>query len=208
MTAPGWLADQLPRVLAEDPFLRKFMGIFEEIADGVRAEANGQENYVDPNVAPPDMVRYLGSWVDLDLPETWPEAHQRRFVREIGPEFKWRGTKRGTAAVLEALTGAEVEIDDPAKIGRGRLQPTPVEPQPVQVKLHGTGGLTNIALLKWVAAMLPATVNFDLTIDAAADGLPPATYRMRGMDVFDDNWNLRSAKNAPDLDRPTERGAQ
>ena len=159
MTAPGWLADQLPRVLAEDPFLRRFMAIFEEIADDVRAEANAQELYVDSTVAPTGMVRYLGSWVDLDLPETWPEEKQRSFLREIGPQFKWRGTRRGTVAVLEALTGAPVEVDDPARIGRGRLDPTPVHPQPVKIRLNATGGLKPPALLQMQVCQHSSTLS-------------------------------------------------
>ena len=37
-----------------------------------------------------------------------------------------------------------------------------------------------------VAAVLPATVNFDLVIDVDFDGREPARYRVRGLDVHDD----------------------
>ena len=52
-----WLVDQLPSVLADDEFLRRFLGIFEEITDSVVQRVDGLHHIVDPSVAPLEAVR-------------------------------------------------------------------------------------------------------------------------------------------------------
>ena len=191
-SAPGWLADNLPRVLAEDPFLRRFLRVFEEIAVKVRTEANGQEHYVDPGVAPPEMVRWLGTWVDQDVPGSWDEEHQRRFVKQAGPLFRYRGTRPAVQLALEAITRAPVEIRDPAEIRRGTKEPRAVVPRPVKIKLSGRGGMKPLALVRLVGSYLPAQVNFDLTIDVPDDGYPARTFKVRGVEVYDEQDRLLS----------------
>lgn len=211
MSDPGWLTAQLPRAMAEDAFLRRFMAMFESIAHDTRARVHALEDYADPAVAPLAMVRFMASWIDLDLPETWPDERQRRFLREIGGWFRWRGTERGTVTYLEAVTGGAVQVADPAGIDRGGLDCDPIAGQPVVVTLHATGGLSDAALLETVAAVLPATVNFDLVIDADLEGRERARYLVRGLEVYDDQRRLASDAvvrgGSPKTAEPGERSA-
>jgi hypothetical protein len=54
---PGWLVEQLPRALSNDPFTKRFVSIFEEISDGVRFQIDALEYYVDVDTAPDEFVR-------------------------------------------------------------------------------------------------------------------------------------------------------
>ncbi len=52
-----------------------------------------------PTVAPPAMVRTIGSWIGLDwVDPSLPGRLQRRIVREYFSLLPWRGTKRGCAS--------------------------------------------------------------------------------------------------------------
>ena len=71
----GWLVEQLPRPLAEDNFTQQFVGIFEEVAGGVRERVVGFRHDLDVRVAPPEFVRWMGTWLGLLLDPSLPEAH-------------------------------------------------------------------------------------------------------------------------------------
>ena len=90
--SPGWLADQLPRPLAEDDFTRRFVGIFEEIAGGFRDRADAFSHELDPGMASPEFVRWAAGWLGLQLDAGLDEARQRAVVKAAGALFPWRGT--------------------------------------------------------------------------------------------------------------------
>lgn len=159
---PGWLADQLPRVMAEDHFTRQFLRIFEEIAGGVRNRVTGFEHDLDVGLAPAEFVRWMGAWIGLALDPSMPEEHQRGVVRAAGALFPFRGTRRGLQGLLEALTRASVEVTDNGGVFRGGQAPT--GSKSVVVKLADAGALSEQNLFDLVKLEIPADATFDLRL--------------------------------------------
>ena len=151
---PGWLAEQLPGALAMDPFLSRFLRIFEEVADTTRERIDGIEHHLDVGLAPPEFVRWLGSWLGVAVDAGLPEARQRDLVRTAGPLLGWRGTKRGLAGLLQALTGARVAVRDGGGVfASGQAPPATHR---VIVHLDSTGGVDEQQLLALIEAEVPA----------------------------------------------------
>ncbi|GMU40221.1 MAG: tail protein [Chloroflexota bacterium] len=159
---PGWLVDQLPRALAHDRFTRRFVSIFESMGDEVRSQIDALEYYADVDSAPPGFVRWLGSWIGLDVESTLPEERQRAIVRVAGQQFGSRGTASGLTALLEAVTGAEVRVVDGG--GVWRTGEAPPNPGRILVRLSDTGGLDERHLLRLIQSELPIGITFELRV--------------------------------------------
>ena len=127
--------EYLPAVFQEatDPrgvtFVGRFLLAFERILHGLGDSAQpGLEEiierahtYFDPVPDKPDTLRapeeflpWLASWVAVSLREDWEPEEKRRFISEIVPAYRMRGTKAGLKRILEAYTGRlPVTITEP-----------------------------------------------------------------------------------------------
>lgn len=114
---PGWLVGQLPVGMRDDDLLVRFTTIFERMGETLRAGADGIEFAANPTVTSPDMLIFMGRWLGYDVldPELGVD-HQRRVVAALGRALRMRGTAEGLATLLEAVTGAPVEIDEPGRV--------------------------------------------------------------------------------------------
>ena len=160
----GWLVDQLPVGLTDDDFFRRFVSMFEAVADTVLDGADTLEHLLDPTVTPLPMARYLTRWlgmpvIDPDL----PEALQRRVLRGAGATVQHRGTAEGLAAFLLLLTGSEPRISD-----SGGVYPAgeaPHDPGHVRIEVDETGEwLRDDHLLDLIRDEIPAHVSFELVV--------------------------------------------
>lgn len=166
-----WLVDQLPAVLAEDPFLRRFLGIFEEILTSVGTRIDGFEHFIDLSVTPIEFVRWMGRWVGLQVEPTLPDDRQRELVRRVGPLFAWRGTALGMVGLLEAVTGHRATVTDSGGVfSEGEA---PIGPKRVKVELESAGDLNHEQVLGLVQQEMPADVRFELYIGGR---LVPSSY--------------------------------
>ena len=110
----GWLVDQLPGCFAGDDFLRRFIALFQELADGLRRRIDGIEHAVDATVAPPVFVRWMGGWLGVtSIDPSLPERRQRELAFGFGSLLVRRGTRTGLQQALELVTGQRVEVRDP-----------------------------------------------------------------------------------------------
>jgi phage tail-like protein len=122
----------LPAILQADPFLVRFLLAFERTLSGISPpdpdapfpEQLGLENYLDRihtyfdplgeaktgERSPAEFLPWLASWVALSLRDDWEEEVRRRFISEIVPLYRQRGTKAGLKKLLELYTNEEVEI--------------------------------------------------------------------------------------------------
>ena len=158
-----WLIDQLPLAMLEDDFLVRFLGIFQELADGYMLQVDNIEHVVDTTVAPDPMVRALGAWIGVPpIDPSLPDQVQRRIVREHGQMLQWRGTSMGLRHLLEMVTDAPAEIADSGGVyAEGEA---PENPGHVRIKVESSGWTTEDDLLDLVRSELPAAVSFELSI--------------------------------------------
>lgn len=166
----SWLLDQLPGVMADDEFLVRFVGIFQEIADSVRGRVDGFDRLLDTAVAPPDLVRYMGRWIGFTVDSAIPDDQMRRLVKAAGLLFPWRGTQLGLAGLIETVTGHVASVEDSGGVfAEGAAPPNDHH---IVVRVGGTGALTREQLTGLIEDELPVDVTYELII--GEDGGVPA----------------------------------
>lgn len=129
----------LPALQQGDEFLGRFLLAIERILSGLTprepndpiSDQPGLEEYIDSihtyfnpglsqeetGTAPSDFLAWLATWVAASLQEEWDEDFKRKFISNIIPIYRLRGTKAGVKKLLEIYTGEEVniyEFDQPA----------------------------------------------------------------------------------------------
>jgi phage tail-like protein len=170
----GWLLEQLPRPMTEDHFTRSFMGIFEDIAGSVRRRVAEMNAYLDPGFAPLEFTQWLGRWLALPLDSPMSEQRLRALVSTAGHLFVWRGTRKGLAGLLEAVTGGPVEIADGGGVFfKGERVPSDGR---ISITLSTSGGLRDDDLRTLIALEVPphASVELRTQREEGADEEPPA----------------------------------
>jgi phage tail-like protein len=105
--------EYLPGIYHDNDFLARFLLIFESILGPMERMVGGIHHYLDPDVAPPETLRWLASWLGIVLDPRWPEERQRDLVRGATDLYRWRGTRRGLSTVLRLATGATPDISEP-----------------------------------------------------------------------------------------------
>ncbi len=117
----------LPPIFQESDFLDGFLLAFEKIlSQAAPSDARPaletviaqSDKYFRPlpsgeaqHQTPADFLPWLAGWVALSLREDWPEQTQRRFIREVVPLYRKRGTKAGMKRMLEIYLGDGVPIN-------------------------------------------------------------------------------------------------
>ena len=178
--ANDWLLDQLPAHMADgggDDFLRRFLRIFAETADGVRGHGDAIPYLLDVDLAPERMVRFLATWIGIDLDTRTAAGQVRRIVGHSGAIVRGRGTAAGLGEILRLMTGAEVEIDDTGGVFPEGTS-TPVDNH-VWVRLDHSGPVSADYLIDLVADEVPADCTFELWVG----GVRMFSDRAIGMDV-------------------------
>ncbi|HZS91139.1 MAG TPA: phage tail protein I [Chloroflexota bacterium] len=102
----------LPAVYREDPFLRRFILIFESILAPLERMVDTLPLYTEPDIAPRDFLPWLAHWVALSLDSAWPEESQRALIANAVEIYRWRGTRRGLALHIKCYTGLEPIIQE------------------------------------------------------------------------------------------------
>ena len=112
---PSRLLQYLPAIYSGDPFIGRFLRIFEDVHIPMRRTAAALPLYFDPALAPDPMRSLLAGWVGAEAgalvarmsPEAWG-----RLIRESVELHRWRGSKRGLRRALELATGQTPLITD------------------------------------------------------------------------------------------------
>jgi phage tail-like protein len=166
----GWLLNQLPAVMIRDRVISGWVRAFEEIGDTLREQVEDIEYELDVNLASPEMLSYLASWVDIaiDAAQAASDDHevrdvQRRLIRAVGKALVWRGTRRGLETLLEALTDSRVDVIDSGGVFAPDEQ-IPPGGDTIIVELDHTGLLTRQQVLAFIAEELPVGVLVDLRV--------------------------------------------
>ncbi|MBX3158039.1 MAG: phage tail protein I [Deltaproteobacteria bacterium] len=124
--------EHLPAAFAEDPFLARFLLAFERILTGLPQPDAASlptipagleqvidriETFFDPEDTPAEFLPWLAGWVATSLREDWDAATRRRFIANIVPLYRRRGTKHGLQKLLQlylnpdALPETDLDLD-------------------------------------------------------------------------------------------------
>ena len=125
--APGAIALQsrllqyLPNVLRGDPFLARFLLIFQSITDPIEHSISATHHYLDPRLTPSEFLDWLASWLDLTLDPGLDERAKRELITRAVELYRWKGTRRALREELQIRTGGRplvVENFDGLRIGQ------------------------------------------------------------------------------------------
>ncbi len=111
----------LPAPYQDDPFLGRFLLIFENILGPLEGMIDGMASYFDPRLTPAEMLPWLASWVGLELDENWPLAKRRALTARAATLYRWRGTRRALREHLGIYAGRPpliVENCDGIRLGQ------------------------------------------------------------------------------------------
>lgn len=113
LASPFPLIDQLPAMLAEDPFLQRMMPALDSVIAPVIAVMDCFEAYLDPWTAPMDMVQFVGSWMlSQQLEEDESESARRARVATAAQRYRFGGTTKCIEDTLVPREARRVRITD------------------------------------------------------------------------------------------------
>lgn len=161
--SPQWLLNQLPVGMLGSDFFVRFVSLFQEVATSIVENADNIPNVIDTGVAPPEMVRWLGSWIGVDsLDPSLPEELQRRIVRSSAETLTWRGTAAGLRRFLELISGGPAEVTDGG--GVWREGDAPSDTAWVTMTVESTGWLPEPDFVALLRDEVPAHVRAELWV--------------------------------------------
>jgi phage tail-like protein len=161
--SPQWMLNQLPVGLLESDFFVRFVSIFQELGSSLLDNADNADNLLDVTVAPPEMVRWLGSWIGVEsVDPSLPEELQRLIVAGSARSLRWRGTRHGIEQFLRMTTGGECEVADGGGVWEAGDAPSDVAW--VRMSVESTGWLAEQDFVALLRDELPAHVRAQLFV--------------------------------------------
>lgn len=101
--------DFLPAVYQEDPsskdFLERFLAILQTLSSNLDERIDKVSQFFDADIAPPDMIRWLPTWLGFTPDETWEDDQLRDLIRALPELNRLRGTRRGIEWMIQLYTG-------------------------------------------------------------------------------------------------------
>ncbi len=110
--APSAYLRYLPAVYWQDPFVGRFLRVFEDVLSPIQRQVNRRVDQFDPSLAPLPMLQVLASWVGVDEFGELPEDRARQMVRHAITLNQWRGTRKGLRLALTLATGQRPLISE------------------------------------------------------------------------------------------------
>jgi phage tail-like protein len=104
----------LPGLYRQDPFVARFLLIFESVMGPLETLVDNLPLYTEPATAPEEFLPWLAHWVAVSLDAAWPRARQRALIANAVEIYRWRGTRRGLKLHIAAYTGSEPLIQEHA----------------------------------------------------------------------------------------------
>lgn len=153
----------MPAVYQEDPAAMCWTAGLDDVLAPVISTLDCLGAYVDPMLAPDDFVSWLGDWFGTVLDENWPSLRRRGAVARSVALYRQSGTVPGLRALVEIVTGGQVEVLDSGDVTWSQEPNTvlPGSPEPsVVVRVTAVPGSSLAAkeIDELVAAAKPAHV--------------------------------------------------
>ena len=112
LRSPFPLINTVPAMLAEDPFVQRMLPAFDEVLAPIISTLDCFPSYLDPELAPMDMVTYMASWLFPSYEDQLSEEGLRHALATVVERSGWRGTARGVHEALETFNLASIDIQD------------------------------------------------------------------------------------------------
>ena len=112
LASPLTIRSLLPAMLQGDDFAQRFTAGLDTQLAPIQSTLDNIDAYTDPWIAPDDFLEWLAGWFGWELDRNWPERRRRAVVARAVELYRWRGTVRGLALMIELYTGLVPEIDD------------------------------------------------------------------------------------------------
>lgn len=109
---PSSYLNYLPALYRKDPFIGRFLRIFEDVLSPIQRNVNGLPDQFDPAVSSSPMLELLARWVGEAKSDALPDERFRKLVKNALTLHQWRGTKRGVRLAVEIVTGKKAFITE------------------------------------------------------------------------------------------------
>lgn len=110
LVSPHPLGMYMPALYQEDPFAQAWLSGLDDVLAPIFSSIDNFVAYLDPDLAPPDFLDWLATWMGLVADETWPVERRRAFVSSASQLYRMRGTAKGLAAHVQIFSEGEVAI--------------------------------------------------------------------------------------------------
>ena len=115
-TSPFPLVEYVPAMLAEDPFLERFLDGLDHILGPLIVQVDCLSEYLDPRLTTRGMLEFLGYWINAQVLPDMTDDEVRTSVLTSRDLNSLRGTSAGIEAWLKALAIDDVEIEDSGSV--------------------------------------------------------------------------------------------
>jgi phage tail-like protein len=103
----------LPAVYQEyDENALRFTAGLDSVLAPVWLSIDCYDAYLSPTLSPDDVTEWLATWVGIVAEDNWHPERLATLVEGAFELFRWRGTVKGTADLIEAYTGVRPDIVD------------------------------------------------------------------------------------------------
>jgi phage tail-like protein len=101
--------DFLPDTYREVDFVGRLLKIFEECLEPDVQILNTLWAYLDPMLAPENMLPFLSHWVGWEMSPILDIERQRYLIKQAMQIYRWRGTRRGLRFYIHLFTGLPLD---------------------------------------------------------------------------------------------------
>jgi phage tail-like protein len=110
VAAKGRYLRYLPSIYQDDELMGRLLMLFESFLAPVDSQVDNLSFYFDPQMAPPEFLPWLASWINLVLDDRWPERKRRQLLSSAARLYRMRGTRQGLEEYLKIYSGEKPEI--------------------------------------------------------------------------------------------------
>jgi phage tail-like protein len=139
------LGSLLPAVYQEfDENALRFCAGLDRVIAPIWLSIDCFDSYLDATTTPDDVAAWLAGWVGVIVDDNWYPDQLRRLAAHAFELYRWRGTAKGVADLVEAYTGLRPTVEDgggvatAATVGDAAIGPA----NPVVSVRFDTGGLS------------------------------------------------------------------
>jgi phage tail-like protein len=106
---PSLYLDFLPDAYREVDFVGRMLKIFEETLEPDVQILNTLWAYLDPMLAPENMLPFLAHWVGWETEFSLDVERQRYLIKQAMQIYRWRGTRKGLRFYIHLFTGLPLD---------------------------------------------------------------------------------------------------